>query len=364
MNYLNEMTSKERLLSALRGKKTDRLPWAPFLAYWWEAQSQEFRDHGDVSFLKDIGADPLLRGAAQLYEINNKGTETRESTKGNKKHSIIETPVGSLHMEHTYVLNGNTWFLTEHPIKTIDDIKILQWINERSVITPSMQNYEDSKKKLGDDGLIIPIIGTNMKSSFQSLIEHWIGTEELTYMLADDPEPVEECLAIMQNKSAETVHISVQSDAEAFIFWEDSSTTNISPAWFKSYVAPETSNWANIIHRKDKLLIHHACGHLRDLLPLMAETGIDCIESISPPPTGNIELWDAKMILPKNISLIGGIEPTVFLYSTDGELEEHVNLLFEKMGKSNWILANSDSCPPGVTIEKFRKVTQWVRDYK
>ena len=77
-----------------------------------------------------------------------------------------------------------------------------------------------------------------MKTSFQSLIEHWVGTEELVYALADYPETVEECLQVMDRKALESVEISVKSPAEAFIFWEDSSTTNISPAYFDKYTAP------------------------------------------------------------------------------------------------------------------------------
>ncbi len=361
MQQSNGMSSKERLLAAMRGKETDRMPWAPFLAYWWEAQPEAFQEKGATSFLKSIGADPLLRGGAQLYKINFTGVTVTEKINGKIKQTTFSTPVGELVQEHTYVSRGNTWFLTRHPVQTSQDMKTLQWMNEKLTISPDMDQYNKDKLALGDAGLIVPIIGTNMKTSFQSLIEHWVGTEELTYMIEDEPEIVEECLAVMQNRSMESVRISVESEAEAFIFWEDSSTTNVSPKWFKQYVSPEISEWANIIHKNDQLLIHHACGHLRDLLPLMAENNVDVIESISPPPTGNIELWDARNLLPEGVRLIGGIEPTAFLNLSMVELEVYVKHLMDKMGKRNWVLANSDSCPPGVSIEKFEKVTEIVR---
>ena len=31
-----EMTAKERILNAVTGKEIDRVPWSPFLAYYWE----------------------------------------------------------------------------------------------------------------------------------------------------------------------------------------------------------------------------------------------------------------------------------------------------------------------------------------
>lgn len=352
------MSPRERLLAALKGEETDRLPWSPNLAYWWDAQPESFRSQGDVAFLQSIGADPLLRGAAQLHRVETPGTEIAETVRDGRRRTEYRTPVGTMVQEQRYVAAGNTWFLTEHPVKTTEDLKVLQWMNEHLHVVADGAAHAEARTRLGQDGLIIPLIGTYGKSSFQSLIEHWIGTEELTWMLADDPVPVEECLQVMQARTRDIVRIAVQSEAESFIFWEDSSTQNITPDWFSRHTAPELGQWADLIHREGKLLVHHACGHLRALLGRMAATGIDVIESISPPPTGNIELWEARDDLPAHVTLIGGIEPTVFLHSTTAELEAHVARLFERMGPRGWILANSDSCPPGVSLDKFRLVSE------
>ncbi len=51
---------------------------------------------------------------------------------------------------------------------------------------------------------------------------------------------------------------------------------------------------------------------------------------------------------------------TVFLRSTMDELENYVINLLEKMGSQRYILANSDSCPPGVSIEKFTLVSEII----
>ena len=131
-----------------------------------------------------------------------------------------------------------------------------------------------------------------------------------------------------------------------------------------NYSAPEINEWGKIIHASGKYLIHHACGHLRALLDSMAKTDIDMIESISPPPTGNIELWEAREMLPEHIGLIGGIEPTKFLNSSLDELEQYVNILLNKVNNKRFILSNSDSCPPGVLLEKFRLVTSILTAYE
>ncbi|MDX1358801.1 MAG: uroporphyrinogen decarboxylase family protein [Clostridia bacterium] len=118
----------------------------------------------------------------------------------------------------------------------------------------------------------------------------------------------------------------------------------------------------DILHESGKYLIHHACGQIKGLLPEMARTGIDMIESISPPPTGDVYTYEARAILPDNIGLIGGIEPTVLLNYNINELAGYVSDIIEKTGKRKFILGNSDSCPPGVEIEKFKMISNLVRE--
>ena len=193
------------------------------------------------------------------------------------------------------------------------------------------------------------------------MVEHWCGTEALTYALYDFPEVVEECLAVMRQNDLKAARFSAETEVDAFIFWEDSSTTNISPAMFEAYTAPEINEWGRILHENGKLLIHHACGHLKHLIPAMCRTEIDMIESISPPPTGDVDIREATAMMPAHIGLIGGIEPTFFQNCTMDELEARVYHLLDAMKGKRFVLANSDSCPPGVAYEKFKLVSDIVR---
>jgi uroporphyrinogen-III decarboxylase len=172
---------------------------------------------------------------------------------------------------------------------------------------------------------------------------------------------VEECLAVMQARDEETVRISVNTAADGFIFWEDSSTTNISPAMFAKYTKPEIDRWGELVHGAGKLLVHHACGHLKDLLPLMARSNIDAIESISPPPTGNVTLQEAAAILPEHIALIGGLEPVRLMNGTVESVCTDAMELMNDLAGRRFVLGNSDSCPPNVEYEKFLAVSDLVR---
>lgn len=365
-----KMSYKERLLNAIKGREVDRLAWSPLLEYFWQSLPSEIQKKGQYAFLKEIGADPLLRGyshrTGKIYRVSKKDYDDCIVTnKGNDKEMITlyETPIGTLTARSVYADTSKTWFLVDHPVKTKEDFKILTYLNEKMVVTlneEEIKEFNEDYEHLGDGGLYVLDIGGENKTSFQSLIEYWVGTINMAYAMMDYPEVVEECLAVMQANSIKFAKNAVKSKADAFIFFEDTSTTNISPSWFENYIIPEINTWAHEIHAADKYLLHHACGHLKDLIPLFSQCHIDMIESISPPPTGNIELWDAKAQLPDRIGLIGGIEPTTFLNSSMQELEEYVVNLIDKVGRTKYILSNSDSCPPGVAIEKFHLVTRII----
>ncbi len=356
------MNSKDRILAALRGNKADKVPFSPFLAYWWEFQSDELKAKGMYSFMKSVGADPLLRGGeSPMFKVEFVGCEIVEQAKGIKRYVEHRTPIGTLYTEYTYVANGDTWFLTKHPIETIEQLHIFKCLMERAKITSDYGMYDKLTNSGKNDMLLLPVVGVFYKSAFQSLLEQWIGTENLIFMLYDDEDEIMDTLKIMWEKDAETVEISADSPAEGFIFWEDSSTTNISPDIFNRCSAPELRNWSQRIHKRGKLLVHHACGHLRDLIVPMSQTGIDVIESITPPPTGNITIEHAFNLLPENIALIGGIDPVFLLDCSLDELEKYaIDLLNVAKGR-RFVMANSDSCPPGVSIEKFQLLSSILR---
>lgn len=171
---------------------------------------------------------------------------------GDKRYDTYETKVGSLTEEYTYSPDANSWFLTGHPVKTEEDFKVLQYMVENTVITDTVKEFEEEYKKVGEDGLCLPVIGLYSKTAFQSMVERWCGTVDLVYALYDFPEVVEECLSVIQEKDMETVKNALKSSAEGFIFWEDSSTTNINPDMFEQYTAPEINQWGKMIHDSGK----------------------------------------------------------------------------------------------------------------
>lgn len=364
------MTSKQLLLSALRGEDVPRMPWAPFLTYWWDNnQVRKAERKGELEFKRSVGCDLLMRGHCDrpthnsyqdlhTFSMRYGRSRVEQAQDGSRKYERYVTPAGEMTAVYTYSAAGDTWFLTGHPVREEADFKVMRYLMEDCILSPDDGYLEEIRK--APDALFAPLVTPLNKTGFQSMIEYWVGTEEMAYALCDIPDEVERTLELMWKLSNHGARLSAASEAEVFISWEDTSTTNISPAWYERYILPEINQWCDALHEAGKLYIQHACGHLRALAPLIAQSKIDAIESVSAPPTGNITPPELRAQLPDRIAIIGGIEPTFFENASDNDLVQSVHAVIEKMRGKRFVLANADSCPPGVNINRFGLVTQTV----
>ncbi len=359
---MKEMTSRERIVAAIEGKPVDRTPWSPFLAYVWENFPQNIQDMGQAAFLREVGADPIWRGAACPVTQTQPGVEMKQFWDGELFVSVIETPVGSIRNAVRYSADGNTSFLVEHLAKTEEDLKVLTWMEEQTRF--EVRSDSAVSDALAQEGLAIGMAMPRGKTAFQSMIEHSVGTEEMAYMLADYPDTVETFIRTATARDLEAARLAAGSDYQYFITWEDSSTQNYSPAMYNRYIAPEIRSICEILGAAGKSYIQHACGHVRELLSSMKATGVKAVESLSTEPTGNVTLVEAREALGDTCGIIGGIEPTKFLNLSMRELETYVREVIDACSGGPFVLANSDSCPPGVTMEKFALVGKIVREHR
>lgn len=354
------MTSKERLQAALNGEPTDRPAWSPNLAYWFNQLPEEEQKKGHMGLCREIGADLLNRfGACPVQRMESPDLTVEERSDGDCTVVEFHTPVGSVRRVHKLAEEGNTSFLIEHPLKSVEDYKVQLWIEEHARFErdPSVVSSEESL----DFNMLIP---GAMKSAFQHMVEHLVGTQQLVYDLMDYPDEVEELYQAIRENNRKALSIAAESDLDYFLTWEDSSTQNYSPVMYAQYIEPEISEWCRVLGSAGKKYVQHACGHIKELIPSMEQSGISAVESLSPVPTGNVTLAEARSALDDRVAIIGGIEPTELLNRSLKELGPYVEQVLSDGLSGPFVLANADSCPPGVTFEKFRLITEIVTSWK
>lgn len=352
-----EMTSRERLTCLFDGGVPDRMG-STFLINPYFTNSLPGKPD-PLALLKELEADILDRDCPLPYEKRYTGGVTYEEIyKDGETRRIFTTPVGTIYESYAGKMAwGDIPFKKESYIKDVEDYKILQYVFEHTEFDRNYDWFTERDQALGDHGIVVPQ-ATEFRSSLEYLFED--DVERTIFDMADYPEVVEEFLQTMRAKNREAARIAVDCPAQVFNIWEDTSTTLLSPSLFEKYVMPEFADFTEIINGAGKKLIHHACGHIKKLLPLMAQEQVAAFESITPTGTGNVEMCDCASAWGDRFLMIGGLDPAFLISCTMQELEAYLEQTIAQIGcsKHKWILENSDSMPPKVDLDKLRLIVQ------
>jgi uroporphyrinogen-III decarboxylase len=379
------MSSRERLMAALLHQETDRVPWSPLICGYYSLGLQEPLHGNDLAVQRAIGADVMERisttvysqslpsGIPPAFEISpgkpfeivtsSNNVAIREIREGNLLLRMYETPVGDV--RETYeTRESSPWmaFPVEYKIKTHEDLNIYQYIVEAQEYQPAYNDFIRISGEIGDDGLATtpsPI------SPFQMLLEVELGVEQFHYFLIDYPDELEALMWVMHAKNLEACEIIAESPAEVVILYENTSTSYMSPPMFKRYILDHLNEYADLYHKAGKIVLIHACGTLKDIAAELGLGRYDGVCDIAPPPTGDLDLAEAKEVWGNRKVAMGGIDATAFVSLSPEEMKKHVRQILERISSHRGvILGSGDAVPPGTPLETLRAVTEAVNEFK
>jgi hypothetical protein len=196
---------------------------------------------------------------------------------------------------------------TEHLVKGPRDLAALAAIFEDEVIEPDPDGIirtRERRQLIGDEGMVLgPMDGTPLGMMYRV----YSGVATLAYLWVDAPDALQDCLSVMETNYLQRLAIGVQSDIDAVVGVDDTSTTAISPAMFGACNLDLTDERAKVAHAAGKLYFHHSCGLIRDLLPLYRRTTMDAVHAFTTPPLGNVTVAEGRQALGGSITIIAGV---------------------------------------------------------
>ena len=122
----------------------------------------------------------------------------------------------------------------------------------------------------------------------------------------------------------------------------------ISRDMYREFVLPYERRVVEAIHEFGIPAYTHTCGAIGDRLDLMAETGLDGIDTLDPPPLGTVDLAQAKAEFGQRLFFKGNLDAVnEMLYADDARFRQAVldRLRIGKPG-SGYILSSACSVAP------------------
>ena len=381
------MNSRERLMAVFGHKIPDRVPWSGLVNdYFLNFHKNELGNLSAPDFLKGAGADIFnwlgLEAKSPGIEVQtfNKSRLVKKDKSGNwlvefynyignieyyKSNTNMTTtrklitPLGELTAGFTYTPSSRTVFISEFPIKKIEDYRIFTYLIESLEYEDLSKYFDEMETEIGESGINAAVLHS---TPVYELIQCFMGMESFHYLFFDYRRDTLELINRIFKKFIQCYEIYAKTNIPAIVIPEDAGTTLYSPSFFDEYLSPVLNEYCRIINSKDKISVIHACGHLDGLKESFSSIEADCIESVSPPPTGNVSIEEFKKALPGKC-IMGGIPANCYLLELDDFKNYVGKLILENKSGGDFILSSGDSVPANAKIENIKSISGLVDEY-
>jgi uroporphyrinogen decarboxylase len=201
--------------------------------------------------------------------------------------------------------------------------------------------------------------------SLYGWLRNWMGVENLSYVVYDDPAWFEEMVTGVADCIIGVLSQALESGAQfdACGMWEDMcyrAGPLLSPRHFKQYLAPHYRRITDLLHKYGVDVIWVDCdGKIDALLPLWLEAGINCMFPIE------VGVWGADPIqfrrqYSRELLLMGGFDKHI-LQGTKDEIEREVHRLTPLVEEGGYIGFCDHRVPPDVPLENYMFYLETVR---
>jgi MtaA/CmuA family methyltransferase len=331
------MTSRDRVLAALRSEKTDRVPWVPFVGC-----------HA-ASLIGAKASDYLKSEALMIQGLE--AAIARYMPDGIPVAFDLQLEAEAMGCELTWA-DENPPAVTTHPLALgVPLARILVPSADSPRIRATLNTARALRKAHPDLAMYGLVCGPF------TLALHLLGTDIFMKMF-DDPASVKQlmdtCMATCRAMSG--YFVEAGCDIIAVV---DPMTSQIGPEQFHEFVTPYVKPVFAAIRQKGALGSFFVCGHAQQNLAAMC----DCVpDNIS--IDENIPLDAVRSLcVPRKISFGGNIQlTTVLLLGTPEDAQRNALACLEIGGDTGFVLAPGCDLPYATPPANIEAITKLVRD--
>lgn len=352
------MTSKERIDAVLAGQTPDRVPWLPelndgFIRKVVQQRGPAPEGMDDQTFVNQvIGADQLAR----LKAVREQWRQVEVTEDAGALTTTYVTPKGKLVHRRQPNETAQTQYTVGHLVAGPESFEAYKALIEDPEYTPDYEQAQAVIDRVGETGLAtIDAPATPL----MHLIMWDMGIEPTLMALFDYPDEMADLMDVMHERNKEYYRIAAAGPGQVVRPMEDTSSKLTSPAMYTEHAVGHLKDYADICHEHGKVFIVHMCGHLGDMLDVIARVPLDGIEAITPPPTGDADLSEMRRRL-GDIFLLGGVDPTTYATLEADALRPRVAALLERMKGDGRLILGHEEIPVTAKLDNVLAIGELI----
>jgi len=283
------MDIRERLEAFWVGERPDQIPYTIYQNEWRHTAD-------DPAWLPMFEAGLGVTWYMQPFEVETWDVELLhdEITENGRTLSreIRRTPVGDI---------SATWLDGWHSkyfLETAEDYRVMTALVESSAITQQIEAYVAQEATLPPYAIVIPFMG---RSPLQTILVDYAGLENFGWHLFEYEEEVRTLYAALLDKLRRIVEIVARTPGRYVSNLENFTAETLGLRRYKEFLMPVYEELFPILHDAGKIVGSHYDGRTASCKELIAQTPIDLIESLTPPPEGDLTLAEARKVWPDKL---------------------------------------------------------------
>ena len=372
-----EMTGRERIMTTLAHEEPDRVPISPRVGAWMTAQYGDSSLEKTLEVLPDMDFMWILGESTpnyvitypEHYDLPEVTVEQSRRQEGDCQivQRAFHTPAGDISDITRVPPSGREYGVSpnpvkiEHLVKTRDDLAALQYL-----LGPVRTNHDHvhaTGERIGDRGVTMVCV----RSALDHNAGDARGMENLMVDYYVDRALFDEIMDIFHRRSLEKVQAALEGGVE-FIFgswYYNSLSSGWSPAIFREVFIPQIREHVELTHSYGAWYDYYDDGKLAASIAMIAETGIDVLESCTPPPVGDFDLAEAKRTIGDTVTLKGYVDLLYVIKHGTPELVESTVREAMEIAKpgGGFIIGTSDSFREGTPPENLQAYWRACKQY-
>ena len=333
------MTSRERVLAALRREPVDRTP----LCNPTSVATVELMDLVDAPF-PDANRKPELMARLAATGYTELGFDTIMPV-----FTIIqESSALGCKIQWEQKDNWPTVRMREPIWEQPEDIKIPADFLTHQDTRCVLEAIKILKREFGDE---VAVIGKTMGP--WSLGYHCFGVEPFLLMSLDDPDKTKLCLDKMKEATVQFGVAQIEAGADALTLPDHATGDLVSGEYYERYLRDMHIEFVESIPIP---LILHICGRTVDRMDYIAQTGMAAFhyDSKNQPD-------ESMDIMRERISLVGNINNPETLFSKGPETVRQE--VYKNMDSRVQLVGPECAIPLQTSIENLKEIPRAVRDW-
>jgi len=356
------MTFRERLLAVFSDQRPDVLPWFGDLGYWRAAHqamgdlpSEYATDEGYVKLHRDVHCGMYLGGTgAYGVRSDDAHIEAAQQQDGRRIHLHWRTPAGEMDGEQVDLPHTGSIAWVRYPVSRPEHLAIVRYLYQAQEPYPAYEAWEHWDRLTGDQGLHVMAIP---RGGVSSLLSEWCGVTNLSYLLADAKAEVERTIDVMLQRNAAIIDILCGGPGPLVEFC-DNLTGEVATHLFRDYQFDFYTEQIRKLHAAGKKTLSHVDGTLKGIVPLMAATGLDAAESVTPEPCGDVAVQHLRELAGPDLILFGGMPGAMFAppFTADDIRRQVESIIEHHWSYGRFVLGAADQVPPDGDMNLVRLV--------